>query len=59
MEKIRYFFKKEEGVTAIEYSLIAGLIALVIFATVALVGTNLSANFYDKIANSVIAATTR
>ncbi len=59
MEKIREFFKKEDGVTAIEYGLIAALIAIVIIVAVALTGQNLSANFYDKIANSVIAATTR
>jgi pilus assembly protein Flp/PilA len=33
---------KEDGVTAIEYGLIAGLIAVVIIAAVALVGTELT-----------------
>ena len=45
MEKIKRFFKDEEGVTAIEYGLIAALIALVIIGAVALVGTNLSKVF--------------
>ena len=37
--------KREEGVTAIEYGLIAALIALAIIVAVKLVGTNLSALF--------------
>jgi len=45
MERIKRFFKDEEGVTAIEYGLIAALIALVIIGAVALVGTNLSKVF--------------
>lgn len=39
------FIRDEEGVTAIEYGLIAALIAVVIIATVQLVGTNLSSVF--------------
>ena len=46
MEKIKRFFRKEEGVTAIEYGLIAALIAVVIIAAVALVGTSLSSTFH-------------
>jgi pilus assembly protein Flp/PilA len=45
MERIKKFFKDEEGVTAIEYGLIAALIALVIIISVALVGTNLNTAF--------------
>jgi len=45
MGKIKRFFMDEEGVTAIEYGLIAALIALVIIGAVALVGTNLSKTF--------------
>jgi len=52
MEKIKRFFKDEEGVTSIEYGLIAALIALVIIGAVALVGTNLSGTF-SSIANTV------
>ena len=52
MEKIKRFFKDEEGVTSIEYGLIAALIALVIIGAVALVGTNLSGAF-TSIANTV------
>lgn len=39
------FIKDEEGVTAIEYGLIAALIAVVIITAVQLVGTNLTAVF--------------
>ena len=39
------FIAEEAGVTAIEYGLIAALIALVIIGAVATVGTNLSGTF--------------
>ena len=39
------FVKDESGVTAIEYGLIAALIAVVIIASVTLVGTSLAAVF--------------
>ncbi|WP_426051009.1 Flp family type IVb pilin [Brevundimonas sp. SL161] len=42
------FAKDESGATAIEYGLIAALIAVVIIGAVQLVGTNLSATF-DKV----------
>jgi len=45
----RQFLQDEEGVTAIEYGLIAALIAVVIIAAVGLVGTNLNLVF-EKIA---------
>jgi pilus assembly protein Flp/PilA len=37
--------REEDGVTAIEYGLIAALIAVVIIATVRVVGTDLAAIF--------------
>ena len=46
MEKLMRFFKKdEEGVTAIEYSLIAALIAIVIIVMVTLTGESVSGVF--------------
>jgi len=39
------FFRDDEGATAIEYGLIAALIAVVIIAAVATLGTNLSSAF--------------
>ena len=45
------FAKDESGATAIEYGLIAALIAVVIVGAVGLVGTNLNAKF-GTIANA-------
>ena len=42
---LKSFAKSDEGVTAIEYGLIAALIAVVIIAAVTLVGTELSTTF--------------
>ena len=42
---IKQFARDEEGVTAIEYGLIAALIAVVIIAAVTIVGTQLRATF--------------
>ena len=39
------FAREESGATAIEYGLIAALIAVVIIGALQLVGTNLSNNF--------------
>jgi pilus assembly protein Flp/PilA len=44
---IKRFWADEEGVTAIEYGLLAALIAVVIIAGAALVGTNLNQLFLD------------
>lgn len=45
MSKLMRFLKDEEGVTAIEYGLIAALIAVAIITTVGEVGTNLNTEF--------------
>ena len=45
MERIKKFFADESGVTAIEYGLIAALIAVAIIATVEIVGTSLNGVF--------------
>lgn len=42
---ISYFIKNEGGVTAIEYALIAALIAVVIIVALAALGTQISAIF--------------
>ena len=52
MKKLINFFKEEDGVTAIEYGLIAALIAVVIILALTLLGTALS-NKFDTIANAV------
>jgi pilus assembly protein Flp/PilA len=45
MKKLLKFLKEEEGVTAIEYGLIAALIAVVIIGAITLVGTKLTSTF--------------
>ena len=45
MNFITKFIREEDGVTAIEYGLIAALIAVVIIASVQLVGTELKLVF--------------
>ncbi len=45
MKKLFGFLKEEDGVTAIEYGLIASLIAVAIIAAVTLIGTNLQGTF--------------
>jgi len=54
MQLIKRFIREEEGVTAIEYGLIAALIAIVIAASVILVGNDLKIVF-SKIANCLSA----
>ena len=46
------FCRDEAGVTAIEYGLIAALIAVVIIGAVTLTGTNLTTTF-SSVANSL------
>ena len=45
MERLKRFLKDEDGVTAIEYGLIAALIAVAIITAVGLIGGNLSTLF--------------
>ena len=45
MNFIMKFIREEDGVTAIEYGLIAALIAVVIITAVTLVGTQLASVF--------------
>jgi pilus assembly protein Flp/PilA len=52
MKSIVRFFKDEEGVTAIEYGLLAALIALAIVVGAAALGTNLG-SFFQKIADYI------
>ena len=47
LNPILRFLRDEEGVTAIEYGLIAALIAVVIIVGAGLVGTNLNTLFTD------------
>ncbi len=45
MQMLWKLLKEEDGVTAIEYGLIAGLIAVAIIAIVTTLGTTLAATF--------------
>ena len=49
--QLRSFLRDESGATAIEYGLIAALIAVVIITAVTSIGTNLSGKF-NNIANA-------
>jgi pilus assembly protein Flp/PilA len=49
---LRGLWKDEGGVTAIEYGLIAALIAVIIITAVALVGTDMR-NMFNTIANNI------
>ncbi|HEY4077372.1 MAG TPA: Flp family type IVb pilin [Rhizomicrobium sp.] len=57
MNLISRFIRDESGATAIEYGLIAALIAVVIIGAVSLVGTSLSTKF-TAISTAVDAAGT-
>ncbi|MBG0775511.1 MAG: Flp family type IVb pilin [Desulfovibrionaceae bacterium] len=52
MRTIRNFLRNEEGVTALEYGLLAALIAGVIITAVTLLGTNVQGTF-NTIAGSM------
>ena len=52
MEKLMRFFKDEEGVTAIEYSLIAALIAIVIIVMVMATGESVS-EVFSKVSSAL------
>jgi len=52
IQAAKRFVRDEEGVTAIEYGLIAALIAVAIITAVGLVGTNL-ADLFTKIAGQL------
>lgn len=49
---MRTFFKNESGATAIEYGLIAALIAVAIIGAVTALGSNTSTTF-DKVADQM------
>ncbi len=56
LQLVKSFWQEEEGVTAIEYGLIAALIAIVIVVAVGLTGTRLDAIF-DAIAARLVLPT--
>jgi pilus assembly protein Flp/PilA len=52
MKVIKKIFKNEDGATAIEYGLIAALIAVAAITAMTSLGTNLS-NTFTKVSNSL------
>ncbi|NBC20951.1 MAG: Flp family type IVb pilin [Alphaproteobacteria bacterium] len=52
MQKIARFFKNESGATAIEYGLIAALIAVAVITAVTSLGDNAGATF-NEVANEM------
>lgn len=58
MQLLKDFIKDESGATAIEYGLIAGLIAVAIIVALTTLGGNIS-DLFDKIAESVTGATSK
>lgn len=53
MKMIKKLFKNEEGATAIEYGLIAALIAVAAIAAMSALGDNLEATF-NTVNNSLV-----
>ncbi|HET8880663.1 MAG TPA: Flp family type IVb pilin [Solimonas sp.] len=60
LNKVMNFLRDEEGASAVEYALIAGLIAVIIVAAVALLGTSFDDVFQyiaDQLSGSVTPTT--
>jgi pilus assembly protein Flp/PilA len=55
IQSVRQFARADEGVTAIEYGLIAALIAVAIIVSVSIVGTQLALVF-GKVSDALTAA---
>ncbi len=49
---MKSLYKNEDGATAIEYGLIAGLVAIIIITGLTLLGTDLS-NMFNQVSNSI------
>jgi len=50
---VRRFGADEDGATAIEYALIAGLIAVAIISTISTLGTTVLNNLFQKVADAM------
>ena len=60
MNAIKKFLREEDGVTAIEYGLIAALIAVLIISALSIIGTQLQKTFSyiaTQLSNAVTAGT--
>lgn len=47
MGKVKHFIREEGGASAVEYGLLVAGIAVVVMASIYLIGTNLNAKFAD------------
>ena len=56
IQKIKNFFKDEEGATAVEYGLMVALIAAVIIGAVTLLGTSTN-DAFNTVGGAIDAAT--
>ncbi|EZQ17986.1 pilin [Halopseudomonas bauzanensis] len=56
MESVRSFIKREDGASAIEYALIAGLISVAIIGAASLLGTEVG-NVFETIKDCLAAPT--
>jgi pilus assembly protein Flp/PilA len=56
MNQIKRFVREEEGVTMVEYGLLAALIAVVSIAVITTIGTNLRDNVFIPIRDALAAA---
>lgn len=56
MNTLQRFLRQEDGAAAIEYGLLAGLIAVAIVTTVGAIGTNLN-TVYGYVTTALIAIT--
>lgn len=52
MRFIRKFWREQSGVSAMEYSLIAGLVSIVILTAVVSIGAKMNHLFYGPLNNS-------
>lgn len=55
MEKLKKFLKEEDGVTALEYTVLAALIIIVIIVFFSTIKTNVS-TIWSKINSALVAA---
>jgi pilus assembly protein Flp/PilA len=56
MNQIKRFVREEEGVTMVEYGLLAALIAVVSIAVITTIGTNRRDNVFIPIRDALAAA---
>lgn len=45
MDRVKHFIREEEGASAVEYGLLVAGIAVVVMASIYLIGTNLNSKF--------------